>query len=176
MELEREPQRKTTPHLRPSTKPSIAEERTLTAKFDRVSYAREATYALGAIFITIGLVGFVVDNLLAAHLSYAHNWIHLISGIVAITCAYLGRAAAQRFALGFGAFYGLLGILGFVLGTSAEATVGHTGRDASLWILSPGVLELGTSDHLLHIGFAAILLASALVHRQRRKDEGLIYH
>ena len=175
MELEREPQRR--PHARPVNKPPVSQDRPLTtAKFERVSYAREVCYVMGAIFITIGLIGFVVDNLLGAHLSYAHNVIHVISGVAALICAYNGRSVAHKFALGFGAFYGALGVLGFIFGVSAEASVGHVGRDASLWVLSPGVLELGTTDHILHLLFAAVFIGSALIHYQRRTDAGAVYH
>lgn len=175
MEIEKEPQRKTTPHLRPRNKPPIFTE-PQTAKFERVSYAREAGYIMAALFITLGLVGFVVDNLLGAHLSYAHNLIHVTSGIIALACAYHSRTAAQRFAVIFGSLYGAFGVLGFALGTSSVATLGPRGRDASLWVLSPEVLELGTVDHFLHLAFAVFLIGAAVIHRQRRKEAAPIYH
>lgn len=176
MELEREPQRKRVPHARP-TKPSTAPQArpATTAKFERVTYAREICYIMGALFITIGLVGFVADNVFGAHLSYAHNMIHVISGLAALVCAYNGRATAQKFALAFGVVYGALGVLGFIFGNPAEPTVGHPARDSLLWILAPEVLEFGTTDHILHLVFAAVLIGSALIHYQRRTDAGALY-
>lgn len=176
MEPQKEPQLKPTPHARSTVRPTAQDRPLTTAKFERVSYAREACYGMGAIFITIGLLGFVTDNLLGAHLSYAHNIIHVLSGLAAVICAYSGRSLAQKFAIAFGVLYGALGVLGFALGVPTESTTGHIARDSSLWILSPGVLEFGTSDHVLHLIFAAIFIAAAMVRFQRRTDAGAIYH
>lgn len=170
MDMEREPQRQENrqqrkPHVRPSD--PQARTATHTAQFERVTFAREACYILGALFITIGLVGFVVDNLMGAHLSYTNNVIHVLSGVVALISAYASRRAARICAYSLGAIYGVLGILGFIMGLPADPSVGAIARDSSLWVISPQVLEFGTADHILHLVFAAAFILAASIHRQR---------
>jgi uncharacterized membrane protein HdeD (DUF308 family) len=178
MELEREPRQQHTPHARPTKTNATPQTRVSpsTAKFERVSYAREVCYTMGVIFLAIGLIGFVVDNLMGTHLSYAHNMIHVISGVAAIISAYNSRKAAQVFAIAFGALYGALGVLGFIFGIPAEATVGHVGRDSSLWVIAPEVLEFGSHDHILHLIFGAVFIGAALIHYQRRTDASAMYN
>ena len=135
------------------------------------SYARETNITMGLLFIMIALVGMVVTDLLAAHLSYAHNIIHLVSGIAALFFAFRTERASRIFAISFGTFYGLLGILGFALGRPGTADVGHMAPDKFLWVLSPAMLEFGTTDHILHIIFGAVFIAGALIV-QRRKVKG----
>ncbi len=165
-ERQREPRKPHTPHVRPSN--PEARTQTTTAQFERVTFAREIGFIMGALFITIGLLGFVVDNLMHTHLSYVHNVIHVISGVGAIICAYLSHHAARIFAFSFGALYGALGILGFVLGVPADPSVGSMARDSSLWVISSGVLDFGTADHILHLAIAGAFILAASIHMQRK--------
>lgn len=119
---------------------------------------------LGAVFLAVGILGFVAPNLFHAHLSWAHNGIHLVSGAAAL---YIGLAgtlnAAQMFNLAFGAVYGLLGITGFMVGRAAAATVGGAGHDPYLWKLVPGVLELGQVDHCIHVLVGLVFIVGGLI-------------
>jgi uncharacterized membrane protein YciS (DUF1049 family) len=59
-------------------------------------------------------------------------------------------SAAKTFALIFGVVYLALGILGMALGTGSDR----------MWML--GTLELGQSDHGIHILLGVIFLAGGL--------------
>jgi hypothetical protein len=132
------------------------------------SYARETDVSMGLMFLLVALVGFVVNDLLTAHLSYAHNVIHLVSGVLAIFFGFKSERAAKIFAYSFGGFYALLGLCGFIFGHVGTATVGHMAEDRYLWVLSPEILELGTTDHILHVLFGAIFIGGALLsHKQK---------
>lgn len=180
MQIDQEPQRdfrKTTtgPHAR-STHPA-ADRQAPVAQFEKVTYAREICFIMGGLFITLGLVGYVVPDLLQAHLSGPHNLIHFVSGIGAVICAYLGAKQARYFALGFGTLYGALGVLGFIFGTPGESSImGHMGRDSALWVISQGALEFGTADHILHLVIAAVFILAATVPQQRRSKTPVWHH
>jgi uncharacterized membrane protein len=109
---------------------------------------------LGAVFILVGLVGFFSHDLLGAHLSTTHNIIHLVSGAVAL---YFGLKAtlaqAKLFCLIFGIVYGLLGVVGYLLGDPAHNR---------LWKVMEG-LELGRADHIIHIMLCVVFLIGALM-------------
>lgn len=109
---------------------------------------------LGIVFILVGLVGFAAPGLLGAHLSPAHNVVHLVSGAVALYLGLKGSlSAAKMFCLIFGAVYLLLGVVGFALGS---------GDDRMFHVIA-GTLELGTVDHVIHILLGAIFLIGGLM-------------
>ncbi len=118
--------------------------------------ARTIAKLLGVVFLIVGIAGFGVPGLLGAHLSPAHNVIHLVSGAVSLYLGLKGSlSAVKTFGLVFGAVYLLLGIAGFALGTTAD---GHT----AMLRLIPNVLELGQTDHIIHIMIGGLYLAGAL--------------
>jgi hypothetical protein len=128
--------------------------------------AKTFATVLGVIFVLAGIIGFINHDFLGMHLSSAHNWIHLISGVVAL---YFGTAtdlrAAKNFDYAFGTFYMLLGFVGFLVGRPAIATVpggtGNMAADPRLWRIIPGTLELGSPDHTVHVILGALFIIGA---------------
>jgi hypothetical protein len=126
--------------------------------------ARIAAKVIGVVFILVGFAGFFHYHLLGAHLSVAHNVVHLVSGALAL---YFGTAGtlkgAKIFCLAFGVVYFLLGVAGFVAGVTATPTLlGAPGFDADPRLLRvvPGYLELGTADHLIHIAIGLLFIVA----------------
>ena len=118
---------------------------------------------LGAVLVLVGLLGFLVEpsfgigdnaergTLIFFDINGWHNVVHLLSGIVGLVMA--GTAAKARlFAIGYGAVYVLVTILGFIVG------------DGGLLL---SIIPINTADNLLHIAIAvsgiAIGLASPAV-------------
>lgn len=128
--------------------------------------AKTIATVLGIGFLLVGILGFLAPGMLGMHLSATHNLIHLVSGAVSLYFGLAGTLAAARlFDLVFGAVYGLLGVLGFVLG-SQGAPHGVPGpADARLWSVIPGVFEVGTSDHVVHILLGLLYLVGGLLTR-----------
>jgi hypothetical protein len=117
--------------------------------------AKTVTTLLGAAFLLIGLLGFAMPGFLGAHLTPAHNLIHLVSGALALYFGLSGTLAACRlFDIVFGSVYGLLGLLGFVVGR-AGASPFH-GMDSRLLEIMSGVLgSLGGDEVHISIKFHA---------------------
>jgi hypothetical protein len=127
---------------------------------------KTACTLLGLGFLAVGALGFLVPDLLGAHLGPAHNAVHLLSGALALGFGVKGtREAARGFALAFGTLYFLLGVAGFVLGAPGSSTVAHAAHDDRLLRVLPGTLELGTVDHAIHVvlGLAFVVAALATV-------------
>jgi hypothetical protein len=133
--------------------------------------ARTVAIILGAVFILLGLAGFLSNNLLGAHLTTAHNIIHLVSGAVALYIGLRGSMqAAKLFCYAFGAVYLLLGVVGYWMGgmhqtTNLPASAQDAGVNENMFRLIPGVLELGTVDHLLHVLIGLVFIISAVLTR-----------
>ncbi|HEY6187426.1 MAG TPA: DUF4383 domain-containing protein [Pyrinomonadaceae bacterium] len=117
---------------------------------------------LGVVFLLVGLVGFVMPGFLGTHLSVVHNLVHIISGAIALYLGFAGSLSAARlFCIIFGIVYLLLAICGFLLGSDQASTIAgmaDMGRDARLWKVIPGQLELGTMDHIVHVLLALLFL------------------
>ena len=122
---------------------------------------------LGIGFLLVGVLGFVMPGMMGAHFSLAHNIVHLLTGAVSLFFGLKGTlGGARAFCIAFGAVYGLLGVAGFLMGGTGSPTPGVPGpEDARLFKVLPGVLELGTSDHLIHIVLGAIYLIGGLMTR-----------
>lgn len=129
---------------------------------------------MGVVFILIGLCGFAFPNLLGAHLSLTHNLIHLISGAVSLYIGLKGSlSAAKWFCYGFGFLYLALGFVGYWLGynhmeTFLSDTHGGSGYNQDMFRMIPGILELGTIDHIIHFVIAAVYIIAAALTRTRR--------
>ncbi|HWU44004.1 MAG TPA: hypothetical protein VN132_11220, partial [Bdellovibrio sp.] len=101
---------------------------------------------------------------LNAHLSYAHNVIHLASGLAALWFGFRGEISAKKFCYIFGAIYLVLGMLGFVAGVPGVASIANPAEDRFLWNFMPGILELGTSDHIIHILAGGTFILAGLLN------------
>ena len=114
--------------------------------------AKTVCKILGVVLLLVGVCGFVAPTLLGAHLTPAHNVVHLLSGILALYFGFAGTlSAAKTFSLVFGVVYLALGILGMALGQPPDR----------LWHVA-GILEFGTADHGIHILLGVIFLAGGL--------------
>jgi hypothetical protein len=122
---------------------------------------------LGIGFLLVGIAGFVVPNLLGAHLSVTHNVIHVVSGAVALWLGLKGTArAAKTFCLVFGTVYLLLGVAGFVAGHDTQPSTGipHA-MDTRILKVIPGQFEVGTADHVIHVLLGGLFLLGGLLTR-----------
>ena len=113
--------------------------------------AKTVCKILGVVLLLVGVCGFVAPTLLGAHLTPAHNVVHLLSGVLALYFGFAGTlSAAKMFSLVFGVVYLALGILGMALG-GAPDRMRHVGP-----------LDLGQADHGIHILLGVIFLAGGL--------------
>jgi hypothetical protein len=114
--------------------------------------AKTVCKILGLVFLLVGLLGFTtVLAPVGAHLTPAHNMVHIVSGVIALYFGFAGSLAGARgFCLVFGIVYLALGIFGMLLGTDP----------GKMWHVGP--LMLGTADHGIHLILGAIFLAGGL--------------
>ena len=121
---------------------------------------RQMAFILGAVFLLIGVLGFVpsatTDGMLLGlfHVNPAHNFVHLLSGVVAGVAGLSCGSAPLWFFRVFGIIYGLVAILGFMGGS--EPVLGMIANNrADVWLhallslvsLILGFLPIG---HLRH--------------------------
>ncbi|HEY0322986.1 MAG TPA: DUF4383 domain-containing protein [Pyrinomonadaceae bacterium] len=128
--------------------------------------AKTVCKLLGIVFILVGILGFVIPDLLGTHLSLAHNLVHIISGAIALYLGFAGSLSAARlFCIAFGAVYLLLAILGFVLGDGGAHTMSNMpgANDANLWKVITGQLELGRMDHIVHVLLGVVFLIGGFI-------------
>ncbi len=119
--------------------------------------AKTVCKILGVVFLLVGICGFFAPHLLGAHLTPAHNLVHLVSGALALYFGFAGSlSGAKGFCLVFGVLYLALGFLGlFVLGDPANDR---------MWTFGP--LALGRVDHLIHILLGLIFLAGGMLTKK----------
>jgi len=113
--------------------------------------AKTVCKILGVVFLLVGVVGFAAPGLLGAHLTFPHNLVHIVSGIIALYFGFAGTlSGAKTFCLVFGVVYLALGILGLALGAGEDR----------MWMLGP--LHFGKSDHGIHVLLGIVFLAGGL--------------
>lgn len=109
---------------------------------------RALAILFGLVFLALGVLGFSPEfyqrNLFLGifHLNFAHNVIHLATGVVALICGFYGRKASKLFFQIFGAIYAIIAGLGFYYGEQP--------------IL--GIIANSMADNWLHSGIALISL------------------
>ena len=135
--------------------------------------AKQVATILGIGFLLVGLIGFIAPAFLGTHLSMAHTIIHLVSGAAALYLGLKGTPEQARlFCIVFGIVYALLGLVGFLAGASTNPSAGIPGpHDDRLLKVIPGVLELGTPDHILHILLGLIFLVGGFLTKSQLKTK-----
>ena len=113
----------------------------------------------GAVLLLAGIAGFLVDasfnfgsgvegqNLIAFEVNGTHNLVHLASGALGLAM-WRNAASARLFALGFGAVYLLVTILGFIQGDNVL-----------------GIIPINAADNILHVLIALAGLGAGLASR-----------
>ena len=120
---------------------------------------------VGAGFIAFGIMGFIpgfMDHwdemkmsgpdsdgmwLGVGQLSYLHNVLHLTIGVLGFLAAWKGLRASVIYLIGGGAFYGLFGIYGLVVGPEVQAN----------WAPTNGF------DDTIHLLAATFMIASGII-------------
>jgi hypothetical protein len=102
-------------------------------------------YALGAVFVLVGLAGFAVTSGIAFtategallgvfEVNPLHNVVHLAVGLALAGGAVAGAAVSRTVNMAAGSVYLLLGVIGFFVHDSAA-----------------NILALNVADHFLHL-------------------------
>ncbi|HEX8390365.1 MAG TPA: DUF4383 domain-containing protein [Candidatus Saccharimonadales bacterium] len=121
---------------------------------------QKAAMGFGAVFVLIGLLGFVPaltpdGNLLGIfHVDAVHNLIHLASGVAALAAASSVRNSRLYFQI-FGVVYSVVAVGGFL-------PFLQFGDDMKLL----GLTHMNMADNLLHIAIAAGALYFGFVHKE----------
>jgi len=119
--------------------------------------AKTVATILGIGFLLVGVLGFVAPDVMGMHLSMAHNIVHLVSGALSLWIGLAGSySAARSFCIFFGLVYGLLGVVGFVMGEPGPER---------MFTVIPDQLMLGRMDHIVHIVLGALFLIGGLIAR-----------
>ena len=134
--------------------------------------AKRVCTIMGVGFLLVGILGFVMPEMLGMHLSVTHSVIHLVTGATALYLGLKGSLSAARvFCIAFGAVYLLLGIAGFLFGHDADPSPGIPGpHDGKLMRVLPGAFEVGTPDHLVHVLLGAIFLIGGFMTAKAIND------
>ena len=104
----------------------------------------------GIVFLVIGILGFVPavtkDQMLLGifHVNPAHNYVHLLSGVVALICGMTGVGASRLYFKIFGLVYAAVAVMGFM----------HMGQDTMLL----GMVSNNDATTYLHVAIAAVSL------------------
>jgi Domain of unknown function (DUF4383) len=112
--------------------------------------AKTAGIAIGAVFVVVGILGFIPNPLVSPTglfaVNTAHNLVHLLSGAAILACALSGIATALSLQI-FGAVYGLVAVLGFFAHGN----------------MLLGFIRVNYADHWLHVLLAAVVLAAGFM-------------
>jgi hypothetical protein len=106
---------------------------------------KTAAIVLGAVFVLVGILGFIPNPLVSPTglfaANAAHNLVHILSGLVLLAGAYTALGAGLALKI-FGVVYALVAILGFF--TSGNMLL--------------GIIQVNHADHWLHVALAAVIL------------------
>ncbi len=118
---------------------------------------KQAATAFGAVFLLIGVLGFIPgittdDKLLGLfQVNTLHNLVHILSGIAALAAAR-SEAYARTYFQVFGAVYALVTLVGFVMKSVL------------------GLFPVNPADNLLHLVIAAAALYLGFLAKNRSNN------
>lgn len=110
--------------------------------------AKNAAMVLGLVFLIAGALGFVPNPIVSPGgifvVNSAHNWVHIVSGILLLLGAYASAGAfGPSLALKFvGIVYAIAAVFGFVAPGN----------------MMFGMIAMNMADNWLHVVLAAVML------------------
>ena len=120
--------------------------------------AKRFSTIYGAMFVIVGIMGFLDNPLIGEHgffmTNAAHDWTHMLLGVVLLWAGQRNERTAYGSLMGIGALYALLALMGY-------ATAGAEGHTMLL-----GLVHINGNDNWLHVLLAVVLIASALSTRR----------
>lgn len=113
----------------------------------------------GFVFLAVGVLGFVLNpTLIFFGVNGLHNVVHLASGAVLLTGAYMnGGRNARQFNLAFGAVYLVVAALGFVAPGVTDA------------LLASGADAFPYADAILHTILGITLVGAGIAFKDARR-------
>jgi hypothetical protein len=119
---------------------------------------------VGVALFILGLSGILFPAFAGLHFSAVSSSIIAVAGGVLIYNGGFKDHSLNAFycCLGFGLYFGILALLGFMLGDPGMPNIGYLRMDKSLFIIVPNVLELGRLDQILYGVLSIILLGGAV--------------
>ena len=118
---------------------------------------KTASFIIGAIFIAVGLLGFVPNPIIADsedaifHADAVHSTVHIVSGVLFVLVAAAMPSSVSMFMKIFGVIYFLLGVIGLI-------TIGSAGMTKLL-----GFLHVNGADNYLHIFLGIVIFLASIL-------------
>lgn len=137
--------------------------------FQPRNFTQVISLMVGAALFILGACGLLFPGFAGLHLGILHS---LILAVAGGTLFYNGGWKDNSFyaflcCFFFGAFFGLLGLIGFIFGKPGTPSIGHTSPDPNLFILIKGIAEYGRLDHIMNAIVGIILFGGALDWQRR---------
>jgi hypothetical protein len=117
---------------------------------------KNASILIGAVFIAVGILGFIPNPIIGLHnaLFHAdatHNMVHIVSGALFLIVALAAPAKTRKLLKVFGVVYFLIGIMGLTM----------IGSDEHIRLL--GFLHVNAADNYLHIVLGIVIFLAGLL-------------
>lgn len=120
--------------------------------------AKRFSTIFGAMFVLVGLLGFIPNPLVGDNgffmTNTAHDATHLLIGVVMLWAGSQSERAGYLSLLTFGMIYALLALMGY-------ATIGAEGHTMLL-----GLVHINGNDNWLHVLLAVLLIGTAFASRR----------
>lgn len=133
------------------------------------NFTQTISLLVGFALCVLGLAGLLYPAFAGLHLSIFHSLITATAGGVLF---YNGQKNQSKDAfyccLGFGSYFALMGIVGFIFGSPGVPNVGNAAPDENLIRIVPNFQELGRMDHILNLVIAVVLMGGAIDWWRRR--------
>ncbi|HEX5774515.1 MAG TPA: DUF4383 domain-containing protein [Candidatus Paceibacterota bacterium] len=114
--------------------------------------AKTLAMVFGAVFVLVGLLGFVSNPLVGAEgifeTDLLHNLVHVLFGGILLGVAMKSPASSSKWLLILGVVYLVLAALGFL-------TIGEGGQ-----LL--GLVAMNSADHWLHVVLGVVLVGAGV--------------
>jgi hypothetical protein len=135
----------------------------------RKNTTQTISLVVGFLLFVLGLCGILYPAFMGLHLSVLHSLVITAAGITLFYNGYKVNSHGAYYAcLGFGIFFALHALAGFIFGQAGVPNVGFQRFDNLTLEIIPNYTVLGTTDHILNAILGVVLLIGAYDWRQHR--------